>query len=153
MAYDNTKLDEAIRRWIERDCDETFGETYAGDLLASFESFCADTGAMKRSPGRVAFGKALARREFEKRKVCGLTYWAGIVLTAPPEVSVPRENAKKEDTQRLAARREKIAARQAEEARKEQERRERAKTVKRRMAGETKEKVASAGQFITDGPD
>ena len=146
MAYDNTKLDAAIEGWIKADCVEGFGETYAGDLLASFENYCAVTGALKRSPGRVVFGKCLARREYEKRKVCGLTYWAGILLEKPPVVSVPRENTKSEDTKRIEARRlrdEKLAEEKAE---KEQARKDRAKAVRERIKKESKEHNIEVGQ-------
>ena len=138
MSYDNTKLDDAISRWVKRDCSESFGETYAGDLLNNFEEFCADTGAMKRSPGRVAFGKCLARREYEKRKVCGLTYWAGIVIKKPPEFSKPRENTKSPDTKRMNAQRERQAESDQKTEDKAAEKKSRAAKVKKRMKKESK---------------
>ena len=101
MSYDNTKMDAAITKWIKRDCRQGSGETDAGDLLESFEKYCSRTGALKRSPGRVAFGKALRRRDYEKRKVCGLTYWAGLVIAKPLGMTTPRQNAKSPDTERL----------------------------------------------------
>jgi len=93
----------------------------------------------------VAFGKALGRREYEKRKVCGLTYWAGITLRKPPEVSIPRENKKSDHTLRAEARRERLTKQQAEEAAREKARIERQKEVKARMAGESKEKIQAVG--------
>ena len=152
MSYDNTKLDAAINRWIKRDCSESFGETYAGDLLTNFEEFCADTGALKRSPGRVAFGKCLARREYEKRKVCGLTYWAGILIKKPPVVSVPRENTKSPDTKRMDAQRERQDKLDQEAKEKAAEKKSRAAKVKKRMKKESK-KVNQNVKQVEPDPD
>ena len=145
MAYDNTKMDAAINRWIKKNCIEGFGETYAGDLLKSFDDYCAKTGSLKRSPGRVVFGMALARRNYEKRKVCGLVYWAGLLLKAPPGVTAPRENAKSSDTLRVKQHRERMDKK--EELAKEQaaERESRAARVRARMAGESKKNNQAAG--------
>ena len=85
MTYDNTKVDIAINNWIKASCKKEFGETYAGDLLNSFIEHCQRSGDLKRSPGRVVFGKLLADLGYEKRKLGGLTYWAGITLVSAPE--------------------------------------------------------------------
>ena len=147
MAYDNTKLDIAVQSWISRDCVESFGETYAGDLLQSFEKFCAETGAMNRSPGRVAFGKALGRRNYEKRKLCGLTYWNGILLEKPIEMLQPRENSKSADTLRMEAKRARAEKEKLRQQEKEAARKARAAEVKRRMKAENKKHNLEIGKL------
>lgn len=146
MAYDNTKLKAAIKKWIAKHCTETFGETYSGDLLESFNQFCDKTGAMKRSPGRVVFGRMLAERGYEKRKLCGLTYWSGIIIKqkeAP--VVVPRANKKSPNTKTVQHSLQKKAERDKIRDEKEAELKQRAADVKKRMQAETKEKIQSAG--------
>ena len=152
MAYDNTKLDLAVSQWITDNCELTFGETYSAELQTDFEQYCADNSLMKRSPGRVAFGSALGRRDFEKRKVCGLTMYAGLTLKTPANTFRPRENAKSPDTMRLQS--QQARQEEAEKKRKdmetekklrEKEQKNHAAEVKKRMAGETKESVQAAG--------
>ena len=94
MIYDNTKFRAAIAAWMEARCFVSFGETYCGDLQDDFEDFCSEAGMMKRSPGRVVFGRELTRLGFEKCRKLGLTYWAGILLKTPPTESRPRHYAK-----------------------------------------------------------
>jgi len=83
MTYDNTKFYAAFDAWLEQNVEEGFGEHYAGDLLADFCEFCKETKMMKRSPGRVAFGRRLAEKGFDKRKYTGLTLWYGLELKKP----------------------------------------------------------------------
>ena len=80
MVYDNTKFYAAFDAWLDQNVEQGFGEHYAGELLDDFCQFCKETKMMKRSPGRVLFGKRLAEKGFEKRKVLGLTHWSGLML-------------------------------------------------------------------------
>jgi len=66
--------------WLHARCIEGFGEVYCSDLLGDFVDFLDETQMLSRSPGRVVFGKELACLGFEKRKISGLTFWAGIRL-------------------------------------------------------------------------
>lgn len=82
--YDNTKLDAAFAEWLKQNVTLGFGEHYAGDLLADFNDFIHETGMMKRSPGRVVFGRKLKEHgDLERFKRGGLTYWAGLSLKRP----------------------------------------------------------------------
>ena len=84
MTYDNTKFEAAFTAWLDANVDIGFGEHYAGDLLDDFCEFLAESGMMKRSPGRVIFGKQLRLHGgFERRKALGLTYWSGLTLKKP----------------------------------------------------------------------
>lgn len=145
MVYDNTKMDAAITKWIKRDCRQCPGETYAGDLLESFEKYCSRTGALKSSPGRVAFGKALRRRDFDKRKVCGLTYWAGLVIAKPRGITTPRQNAKSSDTKRLRQHQEFLDKKTKLAEDKLAERKAHAAAVKARMKAENKKHNQAVG--------
>ena len=96
MIYNNTKLRRAMYAWLHARCDEGFGEVYCGDLLDDFVDFLDETHMLRASPGRVVFGRELARLDFEKRKVAGLTFWAGLRLKNQPweQVSRPQHYAK-----------------------------------------------------------
>ena len=96
MIYDNTKLRLAISAWLHSRCIEGFGEVYCFDLLADFVDFLSESQMLNGSPGRVVFGQELARLGFEKRKVAGLTFWAGIRLKNQPwdQVTRPHQYAK-----------------------------------------------------------
>jgi hypothetical protein len=106
MVYDNTKFNAAFDQWLSSDCvtrgkfnaafDQWLssdcvtrgkGEHYAAELLADFNEFAQGNGLMKRSPGRVVFGRRLGQEGFEKRKLAGLTYWMGLKLTTEREVN------------------------------------------------------------------
>lgn len=83
--YDNAKLEAAFQAWLDKNVEVGFGEHYAGDLLDDFDDFLRDTGRLKRSPGRVAFGRLLRLDgRFDTRKRMGLTYWSGLTLKNPP---------------------------------------------------------------------
>lgn len=107
MAYDNTKFHEAFDQWLTENVEVGFGEHYAGDLLDDFNEFIEDSKVMKRSPGRVVFGRRLGAKGFDKRKVAGLTYWSGLKLKKP-RTTLPKryeksiEQAKKEQARREA---------------------------------------------------
>jgi hypothetical protein len=150
MSYDNTKLDLAVSAWIKDNCFESKGETYAGDLLADFETYVAQTGALKGSPGRVAFGKALARAGFEKRKHCALTYWLNLLLEKPPEVSIPRSNKKPANTLRVETKIEKELKFAKLAEKKAAERKRQAATVQKRLLQETKQAFQAVGKPKTD---
>lgn len=105
MAYDNTKFHEAFDQWLNENVEVGFGEHYAGDLLDDFDEFIEDSKVMKRNPGRVVFGKRLGEKGFERRKVAGLTYWSGLKLkknriTQPKRYQKSIEQAKKEQERR-----------------------------------------------------
>jgi hypothetical protein len=90
MSYDNTKFHAAFDAWLDQNTDVGFGEHYAGDLLDDFCSFLAETKMMKRSPGRVVFGRRLAEMGFDRRKSLGLTYWSGLSLKKPRSTTPKR---------------------------------------------------------------
>ena len=96
MRYDNTKLRLAMKAWLQARCIEGFGEVYGGDLLDDFVDFLDETHMLRASPGRVVFGRELALLDFEKRKVAGLTFWAGLRLKNQPweQASSPQHYAK-----------------------------------------------------------
>jgi len=107
MAYDNTKFHAAFDQWLTENVEVGFGEHYAGDLLDDFDEFCEESNMMKRTPGRVVFGKRLGEKGFERRKVAGLTYWSGLKLkknrlTQPKRYQKSIEQAKKEQARREA---------------------------------------------------
>jgi hypothetical protein len=84
--YDNTKLEAAFAEWLKNNVTVGFGEHYSGDLLADFDNFLRTSKMMKRSPGRVAFGKLLnSDGRFETRKRYGLTHWSGLELNTLPK--------------------------------------------------------------------
>jgi hypothetical protein len=107
VAYDNTKFNIAFEQWLKENVDVGFGEHYAGDLLDDFDEFIEDSKLMKRSPGRVVFGRKLGEQGFDKRKIAGLTYWSGLKLkkariTMPKRYEKSVEQAKKEQARREA---------------------------------------------------
>lgn len=99
--YDNTKFEAAFKSWLETCVEIGFGEHYAGDLLNDFCDHCAKHGLLKRSPGRVVFGKELGKYDFDKRKRMGLTYWSGLRLLNPPEEDAlaPKRYARTKDAE------------------------------------------------------
>jgi hypothetical protein len=137
MTYDNTKLNAAFARWIDECCVLTFGGTYSGDLLDNFDNFCAETSMLKRSPGRVAFGRELAGLDLEKYKYTGLTYWAGIKLKNPPVMSRYRRHAATIASME-AAHEERQAIQKAKQAEFDRQQAEHNARVKERMKAETK---------------
>lgn len=142
--YDNTKFEIAIKNWLKACCKKGFGEEYAGDLLDSFIKYCKRSKDMKRSPGRVVFGKELARLGFDRRKLAGLTYWSGLALRKAPKKTAVRRYKKTTDAidEKVKVKKEKVVSDKAE-ARKEkiQHRTE----VQKRMARETPEAARAAG--------
>ena len=157
MAYDNTKLDLAVSRWLERECT-TGGDNsaFARDLMESFVDFCKDTKALKNSPGRVAFGKALTRSGHVKIKTKGYSAWSGIELINPPEVSAICQNsltgaALARQKARLAQREKEAKANQKKlEKERADDRADHAAHVRDRMRGESKEVAQAAGVICPD---
>lgn len=95
--YDNSKFDAAFAEWLKQNVTIGYGEHYAGDLLADFADFIAQTGMMKRDPGRVVFGRKLNEHGgFERRKIAGLTHWSGLALKKPKITKPVRYTATKE---------------------------------------------------------
>lgn len=90
MSYDNDKFHAAFDAWLEENVELGYGEHYAGELLEDFCSFLDSSKMMKRSPGRVVFGKRLKEKGFERRKSQGRTYWSGLKLKTPRTVAPTR---------------------------------------------------------------
>lgn len=142
--YDNSKFEIAIKNWLKTCCKKGFGEEYAGDLLDSFIAHCKATKDMKRSPGRVVFGKELARLGFDRRKLAGLTYWSGLALRKAPKKTAVRRYKKTE-----AAIVKKDEAKKAEavndKAQDKKEKIQHRTEVQKRMARETPEAARAVG--------
>jgi hypothetical protein len=147
--YDNTKLEAAFAAWLEKNVTLGYGEHYAGDLLTDFESFLRETKMLKRSPGRVAFGKLLTKQgTFETRKRLGLTYWSGLELKNPPEGDAlePRryrrtkeyQDEQAEKTRRIKEEAEFVESPEAEQAR--------LSAFKAELETETPEAIRAVGQ-------
>lgn len=146
--YDNTKFEAAFKAWLESNVTLGFGEHYAGDLLNDFEDFLRKTKMLKRSPGRVVFGKELAKLDLDKRKRYGLTYWSGLELKNPPKKDAlePRRYARTQAAQeerwleqeRLRKLAEFDDSPEAEQARRA--------AFKRELAGETRENIVKVGK-------
>jgi hypothetical protein len=75
---------DLVARWAAARCTD-FGEGGAQHLYESFKSWVYETRAMRRFPGQIAFGMAMRAAGYEKRKVRGLTYWAGISIKPKAE--------------------------------------------------------------------
>ncbi len=150
MAYDNTKLNIAIDKWLKKNCAMQMGETYAGTLLDDFEEFCANKQLLKRSPGRVVFGKMLAERKLEKRRKNGLIFWSGIVLKKDRQ-TIPRLHTatihRMEEQQIRRDEKESLRLKQLEAARETtEEKRDRLKKFKAENRATTKKRALKAGE-------
>jgi len=106
--YDNTKFYAAFDQWLVQNVTVGFGEHYAGELLEDFNEFVEETQLMKRTPGRVVFGRRMKERGFESRKSGGLTYWSGLKLNKPRIVQPKRYAKTLEQTKKEIERREAI---------------------------------------------
>lgn len=146
--YDNTKFEAAFAAWLEANVEVGFGEHYAGDLLDDFEAFLAETKMLKRGPGRVVFGKELAKHDFENRKRYGLTYWSGLTLKNPPkkDALAPKRYARTREAQErrfqeIEAKRKEIEFDNSPEAQKA-----RLAAFKAELKKETKENIQKVGE-------
>ncbi len=90
MPYDNKKLIAAIESWLADRCKVGYGQVYSAALQADFEDYCAKTGAIKSSPGVIAFGREMTKKGFGRKRVSGLQYMTGIELINPPEHIIER---------------------------------------------------------------
>lgn len=92
--YDQTKLNQAMKNWLKTSCKKGFGEETAADLMGSFDDHCRRSRDMKRSCGRVVFGRQLKAMGFEHRKVAGIAHWSGVTLKKPPKTKIPKHYKK-----------------------------------------------------------
>ena len=141
MVYDNTKFEKAFAAWREANTEPcALDGAYAGDLLDDFCDFLSHTGAMKRSPGRVVFGKALRNAGYEPYRYAGLTHYQGIVLKNPRQRSERRYKVSEDLAEAEVRAREKL---QRETARldNETERKERIRKIQAEMAAENEERA------------
>lgn len=144
--YDNEKLDKALDQWLRECCEVGFGQVYSRALLMSFEVFVAREKLLQASPGMTAFGAALTRRGFGRKRVNGLQWRTGLVLKTPP---APVEEARHSpDPEKVKAVEKQIRSRKTEVKKKVQTAAEKAKDkdeVRRRMREESKDRNIAAG--------
>lgn len=99
IQYDEAKLIEAFNLWIETCVEFEAGHTcYGGTLLEDFEDFVFSKDLLRRSPGRVAFGRmmtTLVNQDLVDRyRKADMIHYAGIKLLsgrsdAPPRYQAP----------------------------------------------------------------
>ena len=143
MVYDNTKLDLAFRAWMEQNVELGFGEIYSGDLLDDFCEFLDETKMLKRSPGRVVFGKYLdALGVLEKRKKVGLTYWSGLKLKKPRTMK-PKRYQRTIDAEQLEDQKRRILQLEKQMSTSPEARKERLEIFQDELASETEEQIRS----------
>jgi len=142
----STKLEIAVGKWLKAKCEIGYGTAYSGALLSSFEEFLEDTAALQTSPGVIAFGREMNRRGFGRKRINGQAHMTGLKLLDRPK-NVPDRRMDRGLATMV----------QAEEERKEREKQVKnevkkvmgetkaARSVKRRMKKETKERIANVG--------
>ena len=148
MAYDNTKLEKAIRSWLRARTRVGKGSVYARVLLEDFVNYARENKLLKRSPGPVPFGRMLAelRPRLKKKIVAGLTHWTGIALkngAELPEPSLPPETVKdmaRQEADRVA-RAEQVRRKHNET---DEDREAHKRRVKEEMKHETRERIEKA---------
>ena len=91
--YDNTKLVKTIKAWLKSRCNVGYGQVYTAALLADFENYCRDTGALKASPGFSAFGREMTKLGFGRKRVAGLWDMTGLELKKHIQVSQRRRKS------------------------------------------------------------
>jgi len=150
--YDETKLEAAIDAWVKERAKLGYGQHYTRDLLADFEAFLAETAMLQASPGLPAFGRQLTRIGLGQRRLNGMTYRTGIMLKTPPPEAPREQYAPTKKRHRTAkATQTKIAKTARKKAiLSDEERAERKRKVKERMAGETAEKHRNVEQEKTE---
>jgi hypothetical protein len=146
--YDETKLEAAVDAWVEKRAKLGFGQHYIRDLLADFESFLAETAMLQASSGVVAFGRQLIRLGLGTRRLHGVTYRTGIALQMEIQQT---KRARYAPTLRKQKTAEATKAKVATAARKkavmsDEERAERKRKVKERMAQEDADKHRNVQQ-------
>jgi len=148
MSYDDTKLKIAIKKWLKKSCRMGYGEESSGNLLASFEDYLYLSCALKRSPGRVVFGQQLKALGLERRRVAGITYWAGMALKKLPEIPAETHYKKTEETleQRVTENRD---ASRANAEQKIKDKKQRKTEFKQQISRETAESVRAVGGEIS----
>lgn len=146
--YDNTKFEAAFAAWLEANVDIGYGEHYAGDLLDDFERFLAETKMLKRSPGRVVFGKELAKHDFDTRKRYGLTYWSGLSLKTPPrkDALAPKRYARTVEAQERRFQEIQVRQQEAEFDSSDEAQKARLAAFKAELKTETKENIEKVGK-------
>jgi hypothetical protein len=153
MVYDNTKLTQALHGWIKAKCDEGFGSSYARDLQDSFEAWCAATGALKRSPGHVAFGRELKKLGFTRYKVGGLSHYEGLLLKEASTVEAITDPKVKQEIATMVRKRAEVGEKKLEKIRRETkaQRKVRMREFKKEMKQETAKRNRSVDQAEASG--
>jgi hypothetical protein len=146
MAYDQKKLSSAINKWLKKRCNVGYGQVYFGVLLADFEEFCAETGALQATPGHSVFGEALTKMGFERKRVNGLQYVTGLDMKNPPKIVVENRRAQSFVSGEVAEDERQDRAKEAQDAvQSELDTVRDDAAVKRRMKKETKARLQEAG--------
>ena len=104
---------------------------------------------LKRSPGRVAFGKYLAGiGTLETRKRYGLTYWAGIELKNPPakDALEPKRYRRTKEYQDEQAEKVRLLKEEAEFVESPEAEEARLSAFKAELETETPENIRAVGQ-------
>ncbi len=147
MPYDSTKLIAAIESWLTERCKVGYGQVYSGALQADFENYCAKTGALKASPGVIAFGREMNKKGFGRKRVNGLQYMTGLELKNPPKHVVERRQKRTTAVIEKSISAQKKRASQVKENVKRKIKRARdGDAVKKRMKLESKERNIAAGK-------
>lgn len=147
--YDETKLEAAVDAWAQQRAKLGYGQHYTRELLADFEAFLAETAMLQASPGMPAFGRQLTRLGCGQRRLHGVTFRTGIALLSPPPGITPREQYKpsKKSLRTAPATRAKIAkTTKAKAIMTDEDRVERKRKVKERMAQESADKHRNVQQ-------
>ena len=145
--YDNTKMILAFEAWLDENVEIGYGEQYAGDLLDDFDDFLRKTKMLKRNPGRVAFGKLMNDKGFDKRKRMGLTYYFGLELKNKPEgdALAPKRYSRTLDAMEEQHKKRQQIKREAEFEESDEARKARIAAFKRELQEETAEKIRKVG--------
>lgn len=147
MSYDNTKLIAAIEGWLTERCKVGYGQVYSGALQADFEDYCAETGALKATPGVIAFGRELNKKGFGRKRVAGLQYMTGLELNHLPKHVVERRQKRTTAViEKSISARKKRESQVKSNVKKTIKRAKGEDAVKRRMKLETKERNVAAGE-------
>ncbi len=147
MPHDSTKLIAAIEGWLTKRCKVGYGQVYSGALQADFEDYCRETGALKASPGCIAFGREMNVKGFGRKRVAGLQFMTGLELKNPPKHFVARHHKRTlEKIEKSISGQKKRASQVKQNVKKKIKRAKGHDAVKKRMKLETKERNVAAGE-------
>ncbi len=147
MPYDSTKLIAAIEGWLTKRCNVGYGQVYSGALQLDFEDYCRETGALKATPGAVAFGREMTKKGFGRKRVAGLQYITGLELNHLPKHVVERRHKRTTETIEKSISESKTRAVQLKQNVAKKVKRVRGDAaVKKRMKLETKDRNIAAGE-------